>query len=348
MTTELIRVRKLSECAEDISRAGNLLKNGEVVAIPTETVYGLAANAFDASAIKKVFEAKGRPQDNPLIVHISDIEDIAKLTVEFPDTAAKLAEKFWPGPLTMILKKSDKVPFEVTAGLSTVAVRFPSHSVALAVITAAGVPLAAPSANLSGKPSPTTAQHVMRDLSGKIPMIIDGGACEVGLESTVIDLSGDVPTLLRPGGVTLTELRNVLGRVDVNPKILEEVDDGEAVASPGMKYKHYSPSAPVVIVDGADEDFASFVLKEALSKKVAVLCFDEEATFFDNSEVSVITYGSTKKPEELASKLFSALRTLDDLSPDVIYAREPSCGDGLELAVVNRLSRAAGFSRISL
>ncbi len=348
MTTELIRVRKLSESAEDFSRAGNLLRCGNIVAIPTETVYGLAANAFDADAIKKVFEAKGRPQDNPLIVHISDIEDIAKLTVEFPEAATKLAEKFWPGPLTMILKKSDKVPLEVTAGLSTVAVRFPSHSVALAVITAAGVPLAAPSANLSGKPSPTTAQHVMRDLSGKIPMIIDGGACEVGLESTVIDLSGDVPTLLRPGGVTLTELRKVLGRVDVNPKILEEVDDGEAVASPGMKYKHYSPSAPVVIVDGKSEEFASFVKNRASDKKVAVLCFDEESALFDETDITVVSYGSLAHPEELAAKLFSALRTLDDISPDVIYAREPSCGDGLELAVVNRLSRAAGFSRISL
>lgn len=348
MTTELIRVRKLSESAEDLSRAGNLLRSGNIVAIPTETVYGLAANTFDAEAIKKVFEAKGRPQDNPLIVHISDIEDIAKLTVEFPEAAIKLAEKFWPGPLTMILKKSDKVPFEVTAGLSTVAVRFPSHSVALAVITAAGVPLAAPSANLSGKPSPTTAQHVMRDLSGKIPMIIDGGTCEVGLESTVIDLSGDVPTLLRPGGVTLTSLRDVLGRVDVNPKILEEVDDGEAVASPGMKYKHYSPAAPVVIVDGKSEKFEAFVRENTKDKKVAVLCFDEEVPLFDGTDIKVVSYGSLAHPEELASKLFSSLRILDDISPDIIYAREPSCGDGLELAVVNRLSRAAGFSRISL
>ncbi len=348
MTTELIKIRGLTENAEDFSRAGRLLKAGNVVAIPTETVYGLAANAFDVSAVKKIFEAKGRPQDNPLIVHISDMDDIQKLTSEFPEKAALLAEKFWPGPLTMILKKSDKVPFEVTAGLSTVAIRFPSHTYALAVITAAGVPLAAPSANLSGKPSPTSAQHVMRDLSGKIPMIIDGGKCEVGLESTVIDMTGDIPTLLRPGGITLSMLRDCLGEVQVNPKILEEVDDGEAVASPGMKYKHYSPSAPVVIVNGESRAFKNFVLENAGDKKVAVLCFDEEIPLFDNSPVSVVSYGRLSEPDELAAKLFSALRSLDDLDPDIIYAREPDCGDGLELAVVNRLSRAAGFSKISI
>ncbi len=348
MTTELIRIRGLMENADDFIRAGRLIKNGSVVAIPTETVYGLAANAFDTSAVKKIFEAKGRPQDNPLIVHISDIEDIQKLTTEFPEKAARLAEKFWPGPLTMILKKSDKVPDEVTAGLSTVAVRFPSHPVALAIVSSSGVPLAAPSANLSGKPSPTTAQHVMRDLSGKIPMIIDGGSCEVGLESTVIDLSGDVPTLLRPGGITLTQLRDTIGEVALNPKILEEVDDGEVVASPGMKYKHYAPSAPVIIVNGEAEAFKNFVIENSRDKKVAVLCFDEEASLFEDSSVSVVTYGKLSEPGELAAKLFSSLRSLDDLDPDIIYAREPDCGDGLELAVVNRLSRAAGFSKISI
>ncbi len=348
MTTELIRVRGLMENADDFIRAGKLLKNGSVVAIPTETVYGLAANAFDVAAVRKIFEAKGRPQDNPLIVHISDMDDIAKLTTEFPEKAARLAEKFWPGPLTMILKKSDKVPDEVTAGLSTVAVRFPSHPVALAIISSSEVPLAAPSANLSGKPSPTTAQHVMRDLSGKIPMIIDGGSCEVGLESTVIDLSGEVPTLLRPGGITLTQLRDTIGEVSVNPKILEEVDDGEAVASPGMKYKHYSPSAPVVIINGEAEVFKNYVIENSRDKKVAVLCFDEETSLFEGSSVSVVTYGSISDTSELAAKLFASLRSLDDIDPDIIYAREPDCGDGLELAVVNRLSRAAGFSKISI
>ncbi|MBR5543078.1 MAG: threonylcarbamoyl-AMP synthase [Oscillospiraceae bacterium] len=348
MTTELIRIRGLLENFEDFVRAGNILKDGGVVAIPTETVYGLAANALDADAVKKIFTAKGRPQDNPLIVHIADFEDISKLVLEIPESAITLAEHFWPGPLTMIFKKSDKIPAEVSAGLSTVAIRLPSNKYARAVIEAAGVPLAAPSANLSGKPSPTSAQHVMRDLSGKIPMILDGGTCEVGLESTVIDLTGDVPTLLRPGGVTLSELRKVLGTVSVNPKILEEVSDNEPVASPGMKYKHYAPGAPVVIIDGDAESFKNYVLANKTDKKVAILCFDEEVSLFEDSDLSVVSYGSRATPSSLAENLFSALRTLDDISPDIIYARQPDCSDGIELAVVNRLSRAAAFTHISL
>lgn len=348
MTTQLIKIRGLMENFDDFMRAGNLLKNGEVVAIPTETVYGLAANAFDESAVAKIFEAKGRPQDNPLIVHISDLADLEKITAEVPQSAIELAERFWPGPLTMIFKKSEKIPLSVTAGLSTVAVRFPSHKYARAIIEAAGSPLAAPSANLSGKPSPTTAQHVMRDLSGRIPMIIDGGECEVGLESTVIDLSGEVPSLLRPGGVTLRELREVLGEVHVNPKISEEVDDGEAVASPGMKYRHYAPCAPVTIIDGETEAFAEYAKENSAGKKIAVLCFNEEKNLFDGSNISVITYGSEKDTGELARGLFAALRTLDELCPDEIFARAPKDGDGMELAVINRLGRAAAFKRITV
>lgn len=348
MTTQLIKVRGLMENFDDFVRAGNLLKNGEVVAIPTETVYGLAASAFSPDAVEKIFKAKGRPQDNPLIVHISDFDDLAKITEEVPETAIKLAENFWPGPLTMILKKNEKIPLEVTAGLSTVAVRFPSHKYARAVIEAAGVPLAAPSANLSGKPSPTSAQHVMRDLAGKIPMIIDGGECEVGLESTVIDLTGEKPMLLRPGAVTLSELCRVLGEVSVNPKISEEVDDGERVASPGMKYKHYSPEAPVVIIDGEAEAFVRYVTANSEGKNAAVLCFDEEKALFMDTGINAVSYGSKKDPESLAHGLFSALRTLDEMSLDIIYAREPELSDGMELAVVNRLGRAAAFNRISV
>lgn len=348
MTTQLIKIRGLIENFDDFVRAGNLLKNGEVVAIPTETVYGLAANALDKTAVEKIFKAKGRPQDNPLIVHICDFEDLSKITSEIPESAFTLAEKFWPGPLTIIMKKGDKIPFEVTAGLSTVAVRFPSHKYARAVIQAAGVPLAAPSANLSGKPSPTTAQHVMRDMSGRIPMILDGGECEVGLESTVIDLTGDVPVLLRPGAVTLAELREALGKVDVNPKILEEVDDGEAVASPGMKYKHYAPSAPVVIIDGDELAFKNYVAQNINDKKVAILCFEEETALFDGMGVTAVPYGRLSDPTELARGLFAALRTLDEISPDIIYARQPEQGDGIELAIINRLSRAAAFRHISI
>ena len=348
MTTEFIRIRGLLENFDDFMRAGNILKNGGVCAIPTETVYGLAANALDANAVAKIFEAKGRPQDNPLIVHIADLEEIKRLVIEFPECAEKLASRFWPGPLTIILKKSDNVPDIVSAGLSTVAIRMPSNKYARAIIEAAGVPLAAPSANLSGKPSPTTAQHVMRDLSGKIPMIIDGGACEIGLESTVIDLTGEVPTLLRPGGVTLRDLRECLGTVDVNPKILEEVSDNETVASPGMKYKHYAPEAPIVIVDGELENFKHFVFENINGRKVAILCFEEEKENFDGFPLLTVSYGSIKNPDELAENLFSALRELDDLSPDIIYARQPKCNDGIELAVVNRLSRAAAFTHIKL
>ncbi len=348
MTTQLIKVRGLMENFDDFVRAGNLLKNGEVVAIPTETVYGLAASAFSPDAVGKIFKAKGRPQDNPLIVHISDFDDLAKITEEVPETAIRLAENFWPGPLTLILKKNEKIPLEVTAGLSTVAVRFPSHKYARAVIEAAGVPLAAPSANLSGKPSPTSAQHVMRDLAGKIPMIIDGGECEVGLESTVIDLTGEKPMLLRPGAVTLSQLRSVLGEVLVNPKISKEVDDGEKVASPGMKYKHYSPEAPVVIVDGDAENFVRYVIANAEEKKVAVLCFDEEKELFSDIGIDAVSYGSKNNPGSLAHGLFSALRTLDEMSLDIIYAREPEISDGMEQAVVNRLGRAAAFNRISV
>ncbi len=348
MITELVRIKDLEANREGIIRAGNLLKNGDIVAIPTETVYGLAANAYDRNAVAKIFAAKGRPQDNPLIVHISKLEDLAGLVSEIPESAYILAEKFWPGPLTMIMKKNESIPDEVTAGLSTVAVRLPSHPHARAVIDAAGVPLAAPSANLSGKPSPTTAQHVMRDLSGKIPMIIDGGECEVGLESTVISLATETPMLLRPGGVTLKQLRDALGRVDVNPKVLEEVADDEAVASPGMKYKHYAPSAPVIIINGNEDAFFRYVKEQSLQKNVAVLCFEEEASLFEELPVTTVSYGKLSEPSELAHGLFAALRKLDEISPDIIYAREPECNDGIELAVVNRLSRAAAFERISI
>ncbi len=348
MTTELVKIRSLISDFDAFVRAGELLKRGETVAIPTETVYGLAANALDPDAVKGIFKAKGRPQDNPLIVHISDFSELSEIVSEIPESAVLLAEKFWPGPLTMIMKKSDKIPFEVTAGLDTVAVRYPSHKYALAVIASAGVPLAAPSANLSGKPSPTTAEHVFNDLNGKIPMIIDGGECSVGLESTVIDLTGEIPMLLRPGGVTLRELRETIGEVSVNPKILEEVSDDEKVASPGMKYKHYAPSSPVVIIDGELDKVLEFIKNEAITKKVAVLCFDEEAPSFSSVDAEIISYGNLAKPEELAHGLFSALRELDKKTFDIIYARQPKQSDGIELAVVNRLKRAAAFRYISV
>ena len=244
----------LKNTNEDLLKAAEILKNGGLVGIPTETVYGLAADALNGQAVSKIFKAKGRPSDNPLIVHISDFEDIKKynLVKEIPEKAKALAEAFWPGPLTIIMKKSDIIPLEVSAGLDTVAIRLPSHSTAREIIRYADTPLAAPSANLSGSPSPTTAAHVINDLNGRIEAVVDGGDCEVGLESTVITLVGDVPKVLRPGGITFAQLKSVLGEVTIDDAVLNKLADGAEAASPGMKYKHYSPKANVVLLKCGD------------------------------------------------------------------------------------------------
>ena len=238
---------------EDIRRAGQLLRQGGVVAIPTETVYGLAADATNPQAVQKIFEAKGRPQDNPLIVHIASLEELPALVRQVPDAAKKLAETFWPGPLTMIFYKSEKIPAETSAGLDTVGIRMPQHLAARQVIQAAGVPLAAPSANRSGRPSPTTAEHVMNDMKGRIDAVLDGGPCQVGVESTVVDMTGDVPRVLRPGAVTREQILRVLGSVEVDSAVFHEVAPGEVVRAPGMKYRHYAPKAPVLLFEGAPD-----------------------------------------------------------------------------------------------
>ncbi len=237
---------------EGFARAAQILRSGGLVGIPTETVYGLAANALDGAAAAKIFAAKGRPADNPLIVHISKFEQIYDLVTEVPDSAKKLAKAFWPGPMTMILPKAPCIPNEVSAGLPTVAIRFPSHPAAQRIITESGLPLAAPSANTSGRPSPTTAQHVLHDLSGKIDAVLDGGPCGVGVESTVITLATNPPRLLRPGGITLEQLRAVLGTVEMDDAVLHPLKEGVRAVSPGMKYKHYSPKANVIILKGKD------------------------------------------------------------------------------------------------
>ena len=242
----------------DIEKAAEIIKNGGLVAMPTETVYGLAANALDGKAVARIFKAKGRPMDNPLIVHISDISQIDSLVREFPEKARILAEKFWAGPLTMILPKSDIIPDEVSAGLDTVAIRFPSNKIAQALI-AKSMPLAAPSANLSGSPSPTNARHVFDDMNGRINAIIDGGECEVGVESTVITLSTDTPRLLRPGGITVEQLRKAIGNVIIDDAVLNPLKSGEKAASPGMKYKHYAPKAHIILLEGSDSDFIEYV-----------------------------------------------------------------------------------------
>lgn len=328
--------------ANETAIAAEIIKNGGLAAMPTETVYGLAANAFDGKAVAKIFRAKGRPMDNPLIVHISDISQIHLLVSDFPEKARILAEKFWPGPLTMILPKSDRIPDEVSAGLDTVAVRFPSHPVARKLISQS-MPLAAPSANLSGSPSPTGAKHVYDDMNGRIDAIIDGGECEVGVESTVITLVGEVPRLLRPGGITVEQLREAIGEVVIDDAVMNPLQTGEKAASPGMKYKHYAPKAKVVLLEGSDEAFISYV-NARKEEGTAALCYDEDTELL---EVPCIPIGHADDYEMQSHKLFAALRNADEQGFRLVYAHCPKA-EGMGLAVYNRMIRAAGFEVIRL
>lgn len=339
MQTQLLHANE----PKAIETAAQILKEGGLVGMPTETVYGLAANALDGKAVAKIFAAKGRPMDNPLIVHISEFDQINRLVQSVPETARRLAARFWPGPLTIILPKSELIPDEVSAGLPTVAVRFPSHPVARALIQAAGLPLAAPSANLSGHPSPTTAEHVMNDLSGKIEAVLDGGACGVGVESTVVTLAADPPRLLRPGGITLEQLRAVLGEVELDPAVLHPLAAGVRATSPGMKYKHYSPKANVVILDGDFEAYKAYVNTHA-APGVAALCYNGDE---QGLNVPAVCYGGEKDCGEQARELFDALRRLDEMQAKTVYARCPE-PKGVGLAVYNRLIRAAGFEVLSV
>ncbi len=342
MQTKLLRP---SEDPTAIEQAGALLRAGEVVGIPTETVYGLAADARNPAAVVRIFEAKGRPQDNPLIVHIADFETIESIAAEVPPQARALAAAFWPGPLTMILPKQDTIPMVTSGGLNTVGIRFPSHPIAQAIIRAAGMPLAAPSANLSGRPSTTTAQHVMEDLGGKIAAVVDGGACSVGVESTVISLCGARPCLLRPGGVSLEQLRAVLGEVDVDRALREKIDDSETVSAPGMKYRHYAPKAPVTVVFGAPQRSADYIYAQ-LGENSGVLCFDDCADLFRGKAV-VETFGPSDDEAEQAREVFDALRRFDSTSCTEIFAQCPP-SSGIGLAVSNRIKKAAGFHVIDL
>ncbi len=336
----------LDNSKENIKTAGEILKNGGLVGIPTETVYGLAADALNGKAVAKIFEAKGRPMDNPLIVHIADFADIERfnLVSEIPENAKKLAEKFWPGALTIIMKKSDIIPVEVSAGLDTVAIRFPSHPVAQEIIKAANSPLAAPSANLSGSPSPTTALHVMSDMNGKIDAIVDGGMSEVGLESTVITLATDVPRVLRPGGVTLEQLREVLGEVEIDNAVLNKLEDNAKASSPGMKYKHYAPKANVILLKCGDNEYIDYVNAHC-DDKTAALCCDEDITYLN---VKTFSLGKREDLSTQAHRLFDELRKIDENDNiKTVYSRLPSV-DGVGMAIYNRLIRAAGFEVIDL
>lgn len=327
---------------EGISQAAHLLKNGQLVAIPTETVYGLAVNALDGPAVASVFAAKGRPMDNPLIVHIGDMADWAPLVTSIPENAQKLADAYWPGPLTIILPAAPHIPTEVTGGLTTVAVRFPSHPIAQAVILHAGYPLAAPSANRSGSPSPTNAARVMEDMNGRIAAVLDGGDCAFGVESTVVDLCHTPPRLLRPGGITPEMLEAVLGPIEIDSAVTHALEQGAVAASPGMKYKHYAPKAEVHIVKGTPQNYADFVNARA-SDGVFALCFEEDV---DSLTVPAVVYGKRNDPLSQAQALFDALRQLDEQGAKTVYADCPS-PTGVGLAVYNRLLRAAAFRVLS-
>ncbi|WP_443663032.1 L-threonylcarbamoyladenylate synthase [Dysosmobacter sp.] len=327
------------EIEDKISAAAKLLREGGLVAVPTETVYGLGANGLDGEAVKKIFAAKGRPQDNPLIIHVTGPQWLPRYCAEVPPLAYVLARKFWPGPLTMILKRREIVPDETTAGLDTVGVRCPNHPVTLAIIREAGVPIAAPSANTSGRPSCTTAQDVLEDMDGKIDGIVDGGPCTVGVESTILDLTCDPPRLLRPGGLPLEDLERLIGHIDVDKAVTQALGEGEKPKAPGMKYRHYAPKAPVTVVTGAPEKSAREIQRRA-SPQAGIICFDEYAHLFAGHEVH--TLGPSNDKLTQAQRVFDALRTFDNSSVPEIFAQCPD-NRGLGLAIGNRLKKAAGF-----
>ena len=336
------RVLNASE-PQNITAAAGLLRQGDVVAIPTETVYGLAANALDEGAVAKIFEVKGRPSDNPLIVHIAEVDALKDLTSRLPDTVIELARRFWPGPLTMVLPSSEKVPSLTRAGLDSVGIRLPAHPVARQLIAAAGVPLAAPSANLSGKPSPTSAAHCLEDLAGRVPMIIDGGPCDVGVESTVVSLTDGTPRILRPGAVTPEQIEAAVGSVVIDPVVYAKPDPDAPVASPGVKHTHYAPKAKVVVLRGDWENCKRFLAEQA-SEGVWALVFEEE---LENCPLNALSLGPVKSEETQALRLFSLLRELDEKGARMVYARAPR-QEGMGLAVYNRLIRAAGFRQLTI
>lgn len=325
--------------ADTAPAAADLLRRGELVAIPTETVYGLAANGLDETAVARIFEVKGRPQDNPLILHLYGAEQIRLFCHDVPKEAYLLAQAFWPGPLTMVLPARDNVPKRTTGGLSTVAVRCPDCAITRQIIRLAGVPLAAPSANISGKPSTTTAAHVAHDHDGRIAAIVDGGPCRVGVESTIVDLTEKPARLLRPGGITAQQLREILGEIVVDKAVTAQIDKDAVVKAPGMKYRHYAPAEPVVIVAGSRQKAAQYIRRHFVHGD-RVLCFEEELPLYRGC--APLAYGREDDVSTLSAGLFAALRELDDPAIHQVYARCPD-GDGVAWAVQNRLKKAAAF-----
>ncbi|KJF25886.1 L-threonylcarbamoyladenylate synthase [Clostridium aceticum] len=328
---------------EEMRKAAEILKKNGTVAFPTETVYGLGANALSQEAVEKIFQAKGRPSDNPLIVHIAKVEDIKSLVKQVPMEAEAVMRAFWPGPLTIVLEKTEILPESITAGLSTVAIRMPAHPIAAKLIEMAEVPVAAPSANISGRPSPTTGKHVLEDLKGRVDAIIIGGSCEVGVESTVLDMTGGVPTILRPGGITREMLLKVLDRVEVDTALKGE--EGAVPKSPGMKYTHYAPKAQVYIVKGEEEGVSKKIKQLAneykqQGKEVGIICFDETRRYYDKEVLK--SMGSRNELKTVAANLFKVLRAFDETKVEVILAEAV---EEVELgqAIMNRLTKAAGY-----
>ena len=334
-----METKRLSQ--QDIQTAADLLRAGGLVGIPTETVYGLGANGLDPAAVGRIFQAKGRPQDNPLILHIPGADWLERYCRDIPAAAYELARRFWPGPLTMVLRRRDNVPDQVTAGLDTVGMRCPAHPLCRAVIQAADVPVAAPSGNTSGRPSPTTAAHMLEDMDGRIDAILDGGPCSVGVESTIVDLTCTPPRLLRPGGITLEQLRAALGEVAVDPAVTRLMGAGEWPRAPWMKYRHYAPKAPVTVVTGEPERSAAYIAAHA-GPGDGVICFEEFLPMYAGGARPVMSLGPAGDKGEQARRVFDALRAFDHTAVSAIWAQCPDSG-GIGLAVTNRLNKAAGF-----
>lgn len=349
MKTEIVKIDEEQIDQEAIARAGEILKRGGLVAFPTETVYGLGGDALNENSSRLIYAAKGRPSDNPLIVHITNMEALKKIVTEIPPAARKLAERYWPGPLTMIFHKSSAVPLATTGGLDTVAVRMPSHKTARAMIDAAGGYIAAPSANRSGRPSPTVARYVIEDLDGLVDMIIDGGEVNIGLESTIIDLTGEVPTILRPGYVTQDMLTETLGLVDVDRTILD-ANSRQAPKAPGMKYRHYAPKGNLSIVEGEPERVVSYINERisALQKegrKTGVIATDETVARYHGDDIKSV--GSRRDEEVIARHLFRILREFDDDNVEVMFTESFETA-GIGQAIMNRLLKAAGHQVIQV